>query len=978
MTPPSGKTFPTNSNTLNADGPILLVPYGEDPLHVLADLLLDRHATPALALNRQTVLVAHASALPRFRQALLARMATRELPALLPPATMTLAVWAQRHADPTQRCLSDMARTWTLYDVLRSHPKLSRHFGTWPLIDSLLILFDELNHQRQSLPVTLGDFQHQLADGYGIKHGRLAPLENEAELVFTLWQAWQQHLADNRLQDSSTVLANGLARGLAVLPAGARLYLAGLVEPSRLELDWIRAGLARGCLTLVLHGQTGSDAHRPDAQLVKLLQALDLPTGARGNAPPLAQLLDRVYTHDGHSLSVRAQTQRQSRPESPASDRLAICEMADTEYEARAIDLQVRRWLLAGQRNIGIVTNDRKLARRVRALLERAHIVLEDAGGWTLSTTSAAAALVRWLECLEQDFPHTALLDLLKSPFVRITQRQTVWQFEQTIVRENNIAGGLKRYRHMLTRCAGELTERFGADSAGNIGALLDALENAAAPLHRVRHGKRQDVAAFREALLESLERLGVLSAYNQDDAGGQLLALIDDLRAPLANTPLRLHWAEFRHWLHRELERRRFHPALYGTGVELMSFAESRLYRFDALIIAGALHEHLPGQSALAPFFNDGVRRQLGLPTLVERLTLQFYDFRRLLEAAPRVLITLHRERDGERLAPSPWVEQLRAFHRLAYGDALHDTRLERLARMRDIEVADRRAPRPAPPAMANVTPSSDDFPDALSATAHQRLINCPYQFYCTEILGLVPEEEVREEIEKADYGSYVHRILQAFHAGVPGLPGPWRGPLAMEQLVSASTLMQEIAEAVFAQDLRRSYLVRGWLYRWLESLPAYFAWQAKREAHWQIEAAEIRKESKIGDGDVCLTLTGRIDRLDRSRDGYAITDYKTGALPSREDVLNGEQVQLTHYALLCDDTPSQAQFLGLLRDGVTDKVRLEGQELAAITAQVQKRLLHLYRDMKRGTKLTAWGDPDTCDVCAMEGICRRELCGG
>ncbi|MEK7260699.1 MAG: hypothetical protein AAB068_01530, partial [Pseudomonadota bacterium] len=297
-------------------------------------------------------MVSHASALPRFRQALLTRMAARKLPALLPPATMTLAAWAQCHADPAQRHLSDMARAWTLYDVLRSRPKLSRRFGTWPLIDSLLILFDELNHQRQSLPVTLDDFQRQLADGYGIKHNRLAPLENEAELVFTLWQAWQQHLADNRLRDSSTVLADGLARGLAALPAGTRLYLAGLVEPSRLELDWMRAGLARGCLTLVLHGQVGGDARRPDAQLVKLLQELDLPTGTQKNAPPLAQLLDRVYTHDGHSLSVRAQTQRQSRPESPAGGHLAICEMADAEHEARAIDLQVRRWLLAGQRNI--------------------------------------------------------------------------------------------------------------------------------------------------------------------------------------------------------------------------------------------------------------------------------------------------------------------------------------------------------------------------------------------------------------------------------------------------------------------------------------------------------------------------------------------------------------------------------------------------------------------------------------------------
>ena len=298
-----------------------------------------------------------------------------------------------------------MARAWTLYDVLRNPPKLSRRFGTWPLIDSLLILFDELNHQRQSLPVTLDDFQRQLADGYGIKHNRLAPLENEAELVFTLWQAWQQHLADNRLQGQldgaggrSGARSRGVADGCAALSCG----LSGAVAPGT-RLDARRSG-AR-VFDLGAAWTSGGDARRPDAQLVKLLQELDLPTGAPKNAPPLAQLLDRVYTHDGHSLSVRAQTQRQSRPESPAGGHLAICEMADAEHEARAIDLQVRRWLLAGQHDIGIVTNDRKLARRVRALLERAHVALEDAGGWTLSTTSAAAALVRWLECLEQDFP---------------------------------------------------------------------------------------------------------------------------------------------------------------------------------------------------------------------------------------------------------------------------------------------------------------------------------------------------------------------------------------------------------------------------------------------------------------------------------------------------------------------------------------------------------------------------------------------
>ncbi len=108
---------------------------------------------------------------------------------------------------------------------------------------------------------------------------------------------------------------------------------------------------------------------------------------------------------------------------SPATERLAVLDAAEAEPEARAIELQVRIWWLEGKRNIGIVTNDRKLARRVRALLERANILIQDAAGWRLSTTSAAAALIRWLDCIESNFFYGSLLDLLKSPFLHLAPK---------------------------------------------------------------------------------------------------------------------------------------------------------------------------------------------------------------------------------------------------------------------------------------------------------------------------------------------------------------------------------------------------------------------------------------------------------------------------------------------------------------------------------------------------------------------------
>ena len=46
-------------------------------------------------------------------------------------------------------------------------------------------------------------------------------------------------------------------------------------------------------------------------------------------------------------------------------------------------------------------------------MLEASRIELDDAGGWALSTTSAAATLERWLETVEEDFACGPLLDVL-------------------------------------------------------------------------------------------------------------------------------------------------------------------------------------------------------------------------------------------------------------------------------------------------------------------------------------------------------------------------------------------------------------------------------------------------------------------------------------------------------------------------------------------------------------------------------------
>ncbi len=979
--PLNGKTSPIKSNTLNGDPAILLVAYGDDPLRHLASLLIDRHRDQLPDLTRPVVLFPHTSAVPRFRQILREQAAQHGYQALLPPYTGTLASWAARYASENKRLLSSTAREILLLDLLNRFPAWQQRYGVWPLIDSLFTLFDELTLQQCRLPKDPAGFIRHIADSYGADADELSPFDGEARLVHALWGAWHEHLRKNNLQDQTLQVTEGLARSLDQSPPDTPIYVAGFADFSRAEIRWLEALHARHQLTLLLQGQDTADSNDPENLFARLPP--DLKATATTSPPhdDYAQFLDRAYSPTEGNLMERARRQNAASPASPARKRLTVHEAADAESEARAIDLQVRRWLIQGYRDIGIVTNDRKLARRVRALLERANVGLQDAGGWALSTTSAATALVRWLECLEQQFAYQPLLDLLKSPFLHLGLGRTeldrlVPPFEQAVVRGRNIASGLDNYRFGLDRVKADLQQHFGVEIVGGIAQLLDRLENVSVSLTALRHGRPQPVVKYLEALQESLAHLGLATGFESDEAGRELLAVLDEMRVAATNGGLRLSWSEFHQWLRRNMEQRRFRPPMKGRGVELMGLAESRLYRYDALIIAGATREHLPGQIGVPPYFNDNVRIELGLPSLARRYALLFQDFRRLLEAAAHVVISLRSEHEGERLVPSPWVERLRAFHELAYHEALNDPELEWLAQQADTVIVSHDAPLPQPAQQPAATLPPAMVPSLITATDHQRLMDCPYQFYCACGLKLAPEKDVREDIEKADFGSHVHRILEAFHTGVSGLPGPWRKPLSDATRLEAETLLREISQAVFASDLGRRFLARGWLYRWEECIPSYLEWEQKHSDRWQIQATELKKQREYREGDVRVTLAGRIDRLDRGAEGYRIVDYKTGAVPSHQEVLQGEKIQLPFYALLLEEENiAQALFLSLQGGAASEKNALEGETLALLRAAVRDRLMLLKRRLDETAPLPAWGDVDTCEICAMEGLCRREM---
>jgi len=951
---------------------VLAVPPRDDILEVTARHIIEQ-ADSLPDLTGIVVLLPDLLFAADLRRHLLETAQAHGHDALLGPCISTPEQWLAEQAPLATRIPGRARRELMLVEAIREHPDI---FGThgpdpWPLADCLITLFDDLTLHRVPVDDSLEAFTRRLQSAYGLAGTTPEPFDREARIVQRLWQAWHIQLQAEGMLDTGAALLQQLAT-LREQPDPHYLYFVGIDNPTGAEAEWIESVLSRDAGQLFLYQAL------PGTQPVsKTWQALlDGASRADSSELPAGNCLDRIFIRNGEPLTVRAEAARRDHPDPPLADRLHTFTAGSPEQEARAIDLQIRQWLLAGKQPLAVVTEDRRLGRRVRALLERAGITLQDPGGWALSTTRAAAALERWLQTVEEDFAHEPLLDTLKSPFTlpdadRTTLDNCVFRFETDIMRRENIARGLDRYRRQIDARQEHLQTRWGAKTADQMRQLLNRLDHAAEPLRTCLEGEHQP-AQLLVSLRESLEQLGIWQAFENDPAGRRIQQEWRLLYDAARETGLQMHWMAFRAWLGSALERHDFRPATGYSPVWLLNLQQARLGHFTGIVVGACDTEYLPAAAARSPFFNDRVREELGLPSWPEQHQRQLDRFRVLLESAPQVLLAWHREQNGEQRTPSPWLARIEVFHALAWQHDLQDHNLNPLVNHPDTRVRGKH-PLPAPQAtqMPRAQVPATALPDELSVSAHGTLIDCPYRFFAASSLRLKAREEVKQALEKAEYGSLVHRVLEVFHQGAEGYPAPLPEPLTDARRETAGQQLEQVSRQVFARELEDNFEHRAWLRRWLVLVPLYINWLLKHQPGWQFQAGEQIGERRLASGQL---LTGRIDRIDTGANGTLIIDYKTGAAPKQAEVDAGEAVQLPCYALLQPSMPVAVEYVLLDNKKVSSGSRLDGASLADLSAGVLDRLETVLAEVAAGTPLPAWGDEDTCKYCEMDGLCRKQ----
>lgn len=837
------------------------------------------------------------------------------LKTLLLPRFTTLAGWAEG-VDVGASIIPAGQRQALLYQSLRAKNWFDG-YDLWQIADELLGLVDELNYWQVDFP------KNEVSFIETIQRATLKKLPEalrfEARLVYELWDV--------------------LSKTTSPEIAPAMAYV--------LRLQRLAANIARPVYGIGLR-----DLIPPEERFFKALEEKDL-----ARRFPISASEDNIFhaawpsSASSPNICSRAQTYAQEFPAAALSGRLSICSAYSLESEARAIEMKVREWLAEGKNNIALIAQDRLVARRVRALLERAQVLIEDETGWTFSTTSASAVVIRLLDTLEHNFAYTDFLDLVKSPFLFASdaaseKRAAVAELEK-LLRKHAISAGFNNFYQITKEQGSAQTVHF-----------LEKFWQAS----REFNLQPKTLGSWLTSLLNTLARLDALEALGADQAGRQLIETLLRLQQNLQNDLAIFSSSEWRAWLNRQLESTTFRDTSITSPVIFTHLSLTRARDFDAVVIMGADSQHLPGNVEAEGIFDDGIRLELGLPTLATRRAVQKQDLIDLLNRAPYSLITWQRNRNDEPNLLSPYFEQLSVFHELAFNTSLDDAELaSRLAQYSQIEIQTDLA---TPPPTAQL-PSSL-VPHSISAAGFNYLMQCPYQFYARYGLGLAELDEIQQDMEKKDYGICVHEILTRFHSEFPRVSG--KPPEEM------NAALQAISEKIFAPAVALNFNARAWALRWLAVIPSYIDWQYARETEgWLWQGGEIAKElSLTHDSAVSVTLQGRIDRVDRRGTEYAVLDYKTQDKAKLQKLLKPpmEEMPLLVYALLWGEPVTEVGFVCVSENTQFLPYRENLQENALRSKQL---LSELFDAMHNGATLPAHGIDTVCDYCKMKGLCRK-----
>jgi len=422
--------------------------------------------------------------------------------------------------------------------------------------------------------------------------------------------------------------------------------------------------------------------------------------------------------------------------------------------------------------------------------------------------------------------------------------REAVEEMLKGVENPPDPAGLMEHLRSIHANTIGLFGEiRNVGDFAAKMARVLDYIyENSTARLHHFFH-------PFAEAFTRQLDSLGksLLQVMEFEDRGGYFNLFrkaVASGTVPFEGTPLR--------------------------GLQVLGFWEARCIPFEDVSILDMNEDVLPSfrrEDTLLPF---AARKRLGLPTYEENERRMEYYLDTLLRGARKARLFFVENNDKER---SRFVERLVWERQKREGERNADKYVK--------TIQYRVALTGGKTASVEKGGGVAEFLRGIkfSATALDMYLRCPLQFYYSRILGLEEKEEIGEQMEKKDIGSFVHNVLEEYFR-------KFAGKALRERDLDIGELDRIIGrkfEESYGGDMAGSvYLLKLQVERHLEEFVANYQIPVIRDLAKQGKPLVILGLEQVVQAEISggkFELSARLDRSEKRGDDIFILDYKTGA---------------------------------------------------------------------------------------------------
>lgn len=561
----------------------------------------------------------------------------------------------------------------------------------------------------------------------------------------------------------------------------------------------------------------------------------------------------------------------QDKKENYSLDNIELIECSDSFEELDAINFILLDFLHKnGLKNIAIIT-DVDFGRQIESSLKFFNIPYNNTFGNKLIYTKLIQFLNSLIDVYLENMDPINLLTILKNNYTYFDYKkedlnELIELFEENILRGKNNLNGFKSYKNIINSLEDsnlknrlnsfiEKIENYFDINFSNV-KLSECIKNHLQLAEKISNKDLWFLNKENEKIFELLQDFIV----NSDDF---IIKNIKDYSAIFKNIISELSF-------NNEYSK---YPA-----VNIISITEARLINYDLIIFTNLNEGTFPKNIPTDPWMNKSMRKKFGLPDKEIELGIENFEFIQIL-MQKKVILTRTLKENNKPTIKSRFLSRLETY--LKCNDCYLKQNYDILKAIKEFNKQKNlikiERPNPCPP--VNLRPKK------LSATNIERLIKNPYEIYCKYVLDLYKKDDINLQNNILIFGNVVHKIFEEYSLNY--------NQIKIDKLTYLENIGKKIFNNYFYDDNASIILFFD---RFLEIAKKFIEIDEEIRKNGYEIFTELTGKCKINN----FTITAKADRIEKKCNNLKIVDYKTGKVPSKNEVVTGISLQLLIEALI------------------------------------------------------------------------------